>query len=202
MEPTRKIWINVLIIIAILLIGVSITSVFIKKSEEPAVNNPPQIQQPVKQEVIATSTVDTSTTTNIEVATTTSTTTPISTSTSTSKSTSIEPIKGFIAKSWTWTKTTTGSKVATPKKVNAFIVMFNQDLSLKGTTDCNSFFGSYKLASSTKISFGPLGVTKMFCEGSEETDFMKSLSDVTNYSIDKSNNLILTTASGTTMMFK
>lgn len=186
-SSTSKIAANVLIIVAILLIGASLVTVFTKKVEivTPVVIPTPEpviIEQPIINAPIE------STTTDI-----------VSTSTSATTSTSIN-IAGFTEKNWTWAKTTIGSKVTLPKKTTAFTLTFKTDGSLSGTTDCNSFFGNYNVASDTLL-LGGLGSTQMFCEGAQETDFIKTLQEAKSYMVDKSNNLILTTASGS-MMFK
>ena len=186
-SSTSKIAANVLIVIALLLIGASLVTVFNKKVEVVAPTVIPT-PAPVIIEQSATNTPIESTTTDI-----------VSTSTSTATSTNIN-IAGFTEKNWTWVKTTTGSKTVTPKKAEAFTVTFKTNGSLSGTTDCNSFFGDYNVASDT-LSFGGLGSTRMFCEGAQETDFMKALQEAKSYMVDKSNNLILITASGS-MMFK
>lgn len=190
-SSTSKTGINTLIIISILLIGASLATVFIKKpTAAEAVKTTPTtiVQQPVVEEVI--------------VATTTaSTTETVATSTNTVASTTVS-IKGFTEKNWTWVKTTNNSKVTTPKKATAFTITFNTDGSIKGTTDCNSFFGNYAVASTT-LSFGPLGATQMFCDGAQEGEFMLALQEITSYIVDKNNNLILNLkTSSSSMMFK
>jgi len=181
-SSTSKIAANVLIIVALLLISVSLITVFNKKGTVTPLIIPPTTEPIITEQPI------TSTTTEI-----------ITTSTSTATSTSIT-IEGFTDKSWTWSKTTTGTKVIIPKKISAFTIMFKNDGFLTGTTDCNNFFASYKVASDT-LSLSSLGATQMFCEGAQEGDFMKALQEAKSYMIDKNNNLILINASGS-MMFK
>lgn len=193
---TSKIIVNTLIVTAILLIGVSVTSVLMKKPAE-VVNNVSTPAETIKQPIIEeNSTVSTTT-----ESTTTEMSTPSSaTSTATSTSQANEN-KNLTSKKWTWVKTTISGTSTTPKKANAFSVTFNATGTITGTTDCNNYFGSYKTTDSNKLTLGPIGSTKMFCGESQENDFMSVLQKVIEYSIDKNNNLILTTGSGT-MMFK
>ena len=48
---------------------------------------------------------------------------------------------------------------------------------MKGTTDCNNFSGSYKV-DGNQLTFGEFAATMMYCEGSQESDFLKSLGEV------------------------
>lgn len=139
-----------------------------------------------------------------DIETTTSSTTdvvdiPVNTSTSTSASTTV--VKKLTDETWTWVKTDGENDiVVTPKNISAFTITLNATGTINGTTDCNNFFGTYKLETN-ELTFGPLGATKMFCENSQENDFMNILQKVTEYSISEDNNLILKSASGT-MMFR
>ena len=92
---------------------------------------------------------------------------------------------------WKWASTQMNNDtVVFPKKKNAFTLTFKEDGSISGKTDCNSFFGQYKVADN-KLSFDRFGSTLMFCEGSQESVFMKALNEIESYFIDKNNNLIL-----------
>lgn len=178
-SSTSKIMINVLIVTAIALIGVSVVSVLIKKPEP---TTPAVVTQETVTEVATTTDSESATTTEMITTTSSSSTTPLT------------------EKTWTWVKTTTGTTTTgTPKKDKAFTVTFTATGSLQGTTDCNKFLGTYT-TSSNKISLSQLGSTKMYCEGSQEGEFIISLQGVSGYSIDKSN-LILNTGVGT-MVFR
>lgn len=192
-SSSPKIWINILIVIAIVLIGVSIVAVIIKKPVES-----PQVAAPVVVEPVATTTetLPTSTTTeSLDVSTSTATSTSaVSTSTAS---------KSLVGKKWTWVKTdwNTGSSTL-PSKPSAFTVTFDKDGKVSGTTDCNSFSGTYT-STSSKITFGPLASTKMFCDGSQESQFTGSFSAIASYTMDQKNNLVFTfKADSGTMVFK
>lgn len=106
-------------------------------------------------------------------------------------------------RAWKWVDTKMNNdKIITPKKSDAFSINFKDNGSINGTTDCNNFFGKYEI-SGNKLSFSALGSTLMFCEGSQENVFTKSLNEIESYFIDENNNLILQFKMDTgSMMFK
>jgi heat shock protein HslJ len=77
-------------------------------------------------------------------------------------------------------KSTTLSKVV-DGKAN---IVFGADAQISGNNSCNSFFGTYKQMNNT-LNFSQMGSTKMYCEGSIETDFMQNLQKVNAYKITK-----------------
>lgn len=92
---------------------------------------------------------------------------------------------------WVWTQTLMNDdSLTTPATPGAFTITLNADGSVQGTTDCNSFMGSYE-ADTSNFSFGALASTKMFCEGSQETTFTNSLANVGQYVFDENGNLVL-----------
>ncbi len=91
---------------------------------------------------------------------------------------------------WTWIKTTKGEQIITPNMKNAFVVNFNEDMSVNGSTDCNGFFGEFTL-SENKVSFGPLASTMMYCEGSQESLFVGDLQKVQSLYFQDNDNLVL-----------
>lgn len=189
MEPsTSKTGINILLVVAIILMGASLFATYTKK---PAVNNVQAVATTTPKAPEIVTPAETATTS--EASTTTATST-LATSTTPTATTTLS-IKGFTDKKWTWVNTTTKGKTTLPKKVEAFTITFNTDNTLKGTTDCNTFFGNYKIETA-KISFGMIGSTKMFCEGSQENDFLSNLQGSKKYSIGM--NTILTITDGTT----
>jgi heat shock protein HslJ len=115
----------------------------------------------------------------------------------------INPTSPLTGRKWKWIKTVMNDDTSIlPKKVNAFTIIFNEDGSLNGTTDCNRFFGNYSLPES-KLSFGPFGSTKMFCLDSQEEIFLRTLKETERYLTDKENNLILLLKSDSgSMLFK
>lgn len=75
-------------------------------------------------------------------------------------------------KTWVWEKyqAADGSTVA-PRQVDAFTLTFGDQSQISGRTDCNNFGGSFTL-SGNELEFGPFMSTKMYCEGSQESEFL------------------------------
>jgi heat shock protein HslJ len=104
---------------------------------------------------------------------------------------------------WNWIKTTYNNDTAvTPKMVNRFTITFNKDKTFSARTDCNSVSGEYIL-NSNKITFTKMMSTEMYCEGSQEQDFIKMLGEVQDYMFTSKGELVfgLSYDSGS-MMFK
>lgn len=100
--------------------------------------------------------------------------------------TPVEPSRGPapapVLGTWIWERTTMNDgAVITPNKTDAFTITFTEDGRVSGTTDCNNFSGSYTQPAPEQITFSPLASTKMFCEGSQETEFTSKLQDVIGY---------------------
>ncbi len=92
---------------------------------------------------------------------------------------------------WVWKETLANDgTLTTPKQAGKFTLSFKADGSMNGTTDCNGFFGTYEVNESS-ISFGPIGATKMFCEGSQEEAFMRMVSDSNQFIFNGDNILVL-----------
>lgn len=84
---------------------------------------------------------------------------------------------------WKWVRTQMNDgTVINPAQPGVFTLTFGDDGNVNGTTDCNSFFGSYNMQDGL-LSFGPLAMTKMFCEASQEMEFLKYLVEVQSYLI-------------------
>lgn len=84
---------------------------------------------------------------------------------------------------WIWVSTIMNDGTSiTPENPDSFSINFNEDGSFTGTTDCNSFFGKLTIENN-KMVFGPIGSTKMFCEDSQEIDFLKALAEVESFLI-------------------
>jgi heat shock protein HslJ len=92
---------------------------------------------------------------------------------------------------WTWLKTQMNDdSVTTPVQPDAFTLEFHEDGTVSGTTDCNSFSGTYTVNASA-ISFGPFASTMMACEGSQESEYMQMLGEVDHYLIQDSQLVLL-----------
>jgi heat shock protein HslJ len=102
---------------------------------------------------------------------------------------------------WVWSETIVNNDTSvTPKKPDAFSITLT-DGQVTGTTDCNSFFSSYKIGSDGVIFFGPIGSTKMACEGSQEGEFTDLIAQTSNYTFDNGN-LVLFQQDASVTIFK
>ena len=87
---------------------------------------------------------------------------------------------------WVWQQTLNGTGpeaakggIVKPKKYGDFTITLTPDGKVIGKTDCNGFGGTYEF-SEGKITFGPFASTLMYCEGSQEADFIKMLTNSTS----------------------
>ena len=67
---------------------------------------------------------------------------------------------------------------------------------MRGTTDCNGFSGSYT-QTDVRLESGPFAMTKMFCEGSQEMEFMNLVTGETTIAIEQGTPTTLTITSPT-----
>lgn len=106
-------------------------------------------------------------------------------------------------KKWMWVKTLMNDgKITTPKKPEAFSLTFKADGSFSASTDCNGVGGSYKVTGKN-IVFTKIMSTLMYCDGSQEQEFTKSLNEIQSYMFTSKGELVfmLKMDSGT-MVFK
>jgi heat shock protein HslJ len=92
---------------------------------------------------------------------------------------------------WTWVETVyNNDMIVRPLQKEAFTLTF-ADGRVQGATDCNHFSGAYT-ADDHKIQFDDkMAMTKMYCEGSQETEFVKMLLEVHSYLFTSKGELIL-----------
>lgn len=94
-------------------------------------------------------------------------------------------------KEWKWVSSQYESgKETLPKNPDAFVLTFKPDGTFSASTDCNQAGGSYT-TDGEKITFSKIFSTRMFCEGSQETDFLQMLETVAGYSFTSKGELIL-----------
>lgn len=92
---------------------------------------------------------------------------------------------------WNWIKAQyNDGREVLPKKERVFTLTFNKDGRFSATTDCNSMSGEYK-AQQGAITFQNIASTEMYCEGSQESEFARLLTDTTNYHFTSRGELIL-----------
>ena len=92
-------------------------------------------------------------------------------------------------KTWTWISAlyNDGRKIIPAN--DRFALTLNPDNRFSATTDCNGISGGYT-ATANSISFSQIGMTKIFCEKSQETDFLKILENTQNYHFTSKGELI------------
>ena len=94
--------------------------------------------------------------------------------------------------SWKWVSTAlTDGTTITPSKKDVFSLMFTPDGKISGTTDCNSFGGTYTTGEMQAINFGEFASTQMYCEGSQESAFIDMITKTQQYIFTHEGNLIL-----------
>lgn len=103
--------------------------------------------------------------------------------------------------SWRWlrTESATGTVFSQPRSSKPFILRFADHDSMGSQTDCNSIAGSYT-HEDVALTFGQLASTKMFCEGSQETEYSAQLQEVNEHAI-LNNMLLLSMSDNAGIMF-
>jgi len=92
---------------------------------------------------------------------------------------------------WIWISALyNDGKNITPKNANAFTLTFSNDGVFSATTDCNSIGGIYTTKDG-KITFNEMRSTLMYCEGSQESEFVKLLNNASSYHFTSRGELIL-----------
>ena len=92
---------------------------------------------------------------------------------------------------WTWIRAIyNDGREIKPLGTKPFTLTFGNDGKFSATTDCNSMGGSY-VANAGAISFSQIFSTKMFCEGSQETEFASLLENTAGYHFTSRGELIL-----------
>lgn len=93
-------------------------------------------------------------------------------------------------KTWNWVSTTySDGKKIIPRDSKRFALTFKDSKTFSASTDCNGVGGEYT-TTGNKISFTRMMSTLMYCEGSQESDFSKSLSEVFSYHFTTKGELI------------
>lgn len=104
-------------------------------------------------------------------------------------------------KDWTWISALyNDGRSVEPRESGRFTLSFTDNGRFSATTDCNGVSGSYS-ADESSISFGGIAMTKMFCEDSQETDFLQLLEGAQLYHFTSRGELVfdLKFDSGTAM---
>lgn len=86
------------------------------------------------------------------------------------------------------------------EKSDKFVLKFNTDGSFSSTTDCNGLGGNYMVSGMNRVALFDIVSTKMYCDGSMESDYTEMLSKVSSYSM-LDDSLELTVSDGSTLVF-
>lgn len=94
-------------------------------------------------------------------------------------------------KKWIWKNTlySDGKSIASAK-VDTFTLTFSTNQSFSATTDCNSISGKY-IVKGSKITFSDTISTMMYCDNSQESQFVKSLSSTESFLFTSKGELVL-----------
>ncbi len=96
----------------------------------------------------------------------------------------------FEAKSWTWVSASLNDESEiVPTKPGVFTLTF-KDGGVSVRTDCNNAGGQFTAADG-RLSFEAMMSTMMYCEGSQEGEFLQLLSNVDTYDFSSDEALIL-----------
>lgn len=104
-------------------------------------------------------------------------------------------------KTWNWVQTTYKSSATVLPKVNRFAITFKTDKTFSATTDCNGVGGEY-MVNGDKITLSKMMSTVMFCDGSQESEYSKMLSEVQSYHFTSKGELVFDLKAGGSMVFK
>ena len=93
-------------------------------------------------------------------------------------------------KKWNWVSTSyNNDQTIVPKKENIFSLTLKSDGSFSATTDCNGVGGNYEVNGS-QITFSKMISTMMYCDGSQESEFLKMLRDTQSYHFTSKGELV------------
>jgi len=105
-------------------------------------------------------------------------------------------------KSWVFISATDGAgNIFVPQKPDAFGLMFGNQNQFSATTDCNNTGGTYNI-SGQSLALTDIFTTLMYCEGSEESEFVGFLSNVESYQFTNKGELLLGLNDGGEMAFR
>lgn len=94
-------------------------------------------------------------------------------------------------KKWVWVSAQySDGREVLPKRAEAFTLTLGTDGRFSATTDCNRMTGTYTAVDSA-ISFGAIASTKMYCEGSQESEFASVLEKAQIYHFTSKGELVI-----------
>lgn len=92
-------------------------------------------------------------------------------------------------KPWIWVSTTYSDGKVIKAKTAKFKLTLSKDGRFSSTTDCNTLGGQYS-TEDQKITVSQIVSTQMYCENSQEKDYIKALSQVGSYFFRTSGELV------------
>ena len=97
--------------------------------------------------------------------------------------------------------TVNGVEVPLPDK--HLTLQFEPDKNANGDSACNGFFTTWEADYDGSLTFGPIGATKMFCDGVMETEsaYFDALSRVTQFVRPEGKLILSSTDEQTTLVF-
>lgn len=94
-------------------------------------------------------------------------------------------------KEWTWVSSLyNDGRTVTPTEAGRFTLTFTDDGRFSATTDCNGVSGSYS-SDDNSVLFKDIAMTKMYCENSQEQEFLSILEHTAQYQFTSRGELIL-----------
>jgi heat shock protein HslJ len=97
----------------------------------------------------------------------------------------------LLSHTWVWKETLMNDgTVISPKQAGVFTLTFDDQGRVSGQTDCNGFGGAYTVTDSV-LTTGEFMMTMMYCEGSQEMEFQKMLSEPVTYMLTETGDLVM-----------
>lgn len=95
-------------------------------------------------------------------------------------------------KEWKWISALyNDGREVKPKNPNAFSLTFNSNGTFSATTDCNGIGGKYSVQNDGGLLFSEMVQTLMYCEGSDEVEFVKLLTNASSYHFTSRGEMVL-----------
>lgn len=99
-------------------------------------------------------------------------------------------IEKLTAHPWEFIRSEYDGTVMTPKQSGVFMLTFSPDNTFQVSTDCNALSGRYTLRGFS-LTFDEIITTEMYCEGSQDSAFAQTLSEVHAYAVTERGDLEL-----------
>lgn len=94
-------------------------------------------------------------------------------------------------KTWNWEKIVYNNDTEIVPRTNRFTLTLKKDKTFSAKTDCNGIGGEYSVIGK-KIKFDKMMSTLMYCEGSQEQEFSKALSEAEGFFFTSKGELVIT----------